>query len=91
MQVFKQNDSWCNSVKKFDDARSAVEDAVTPGAYSYDGKLDRVDSMVDNTVALIGRLMDVLHAKNLLTDKDVVTVLGYGYTTQPDGSPERED
>ncbi len=62
--------SWGQIDKNLPSIESAVDHALTPDPYSSDDKGSSLKT------AMIGRLVDRLHANGLLNDKDLEIVLG---------------
>lgn len=83
MPFYRPSVRTTSGFQDFETPRDALNDAVEPKAYCYDGKLEYANDKVNSVVDVLGRLMNILHEKNLLNDEDVVKVLGYGWSTAP--------
>ncbi len=66
--------------------RSAVEDALTPSAYSYEDKYEKLDCEVQLLRAMISRLVEQLYGNKdrlAMTDAEKVKeILGYDYEVE---------
>lgn len=67
------NARWNRKSEHFHNIESAVFHAVTPDPYASEGQ------NLSLQTALVGRLLDRLHANNLLSNADLEVVLGQDY------------
>lgn len=79
MAFQRSDNSLITGHREFDTPSKALEDMVHPDPYVCDTYEEKIEHIADTTAEALGRLMDILHQKNIISDADVVTVLGYGW------------
>lgn len=79
MKVIRFKGSWGASNQGFLSIEQAVRHMVAPIPYGSDGQLEKEIERLNNTVELIGRLVDGLVSKGLLSHEEVALILGLSY------------
>ena len=78
--------SWRGNLIEFT-IKEAVEDATTPNAYSYDGKIEGLEQEIEKLRELVARLVESIYngEKIAMCDTERLrSILGYGYEVEDD-------
>jgi len=77
-----KNTSYRGNRIEYATVKEAVEDALTPDAYSYDGKLEGLGARIDLLQKMVAALIDCRYGKQKLDHEQLQDILGYGYEVE---------
>lgn len=70
---------------EFDSIQSAVEDALIPNGWSYDGQLEKLQAENEKLREVLSKLIECLYgesATDLNKTETIKLILGYGYEVE---------
>jgi len=74
---------WDTRTTHFDSIPGAVEHALTPAPYSYEGDLERTKGRIELQTRMLSRLVEALHDAGTIDDTVLVHLLNGPYTVEP--------
>ena len=78
--IITRGSAWEANPIPFDTVSAAIDDALTPSAYSYGStRKDRIEAYADKTREMLSRLVAVLVEKELIGAAEFKEVLGSEY------------
>lgn len=71
--------------REYDSVQNAVSDALTPLAYSYEGKMEKLEAQIEKLQELVARLVENIYgdSQSRYNKSDQLKdILGYGYEVE---------
>jgi len=76
--------SWCNDTRSFDTVKEAVQDALTPSAYSYEGTFEGMIAKIEKLQEMVASLVESIYGEGQYRNKvdQLIDILGYSYEVE---------
>ena len=71
--------SWQNNAREFDTVKRAVQNALTPDVYSYEGQLEKLSAEINKLQEMVASLVECRYGEQKIDVEQLQDILGYGY------------